>query len=427
MNEYLRLDECCQIEISSIDKKAKSNEEPVKLCNFTDVYRNWNIYSSMIDSFMDATASKKNIDTFSLNHGDVVITKDSETRDDIGMSALIYDDLPNTVLGYHCALIRPKRLITGSFLNAYLNSYLGRKYFENQASGSGQRYTLTKEALGSILIPMLPMEQQTVIGNFFSDIDKKIKTNNEIISELESLAKTIYDYWFLQFEFPNEDGKPYKSSGGKMVWNEEMKREIPEGWEAKKLDDIVILLKDGTHNPPKRINHGIPLLTGTMFGKNFLDYSGVTYISNDDFQKIHSKYAPESGDIVMTKIGTIGNVNMLCENDIPIAIHCNSALLRFPREIQGMFPLQMLKSQEFQARIHNNKGQSIQEFLSLSKLGSIPVIVPQEQTIKNFNTLTSPFLEKMGSIREENKTLQSLRDFLLPMLMNGQVTFKEEA
>lgn len=306
----------------------------------------------------------------------------------------------------------------------YLFCYLSLLDLSARDSGSTLP-SMTFESYYSLVISLPDVETQKKVADFIFDLRAKTENNKKIISELESLAKTIYDYWFLQFEFPNEDGKPYKSSGGKMVWNEELKREIPEGWEAKKIEDIVILLKDGTHNPPKRINHGIPLLTGTMFGKNFLDYSGVTYISNDDFQKIHSKYAPESGDIVMTKIGTIGNVNMLCKNDIPIAIHCNSALLRFPRAIQGMYPLQMLKSQEFQARTHNNKGQSIQEFLSLSKLGSIPVIVPQEQTIKNFNALTSPFLEKMGSIREENKTLQSLRDFLLPMLMNGQVTFKD--
>ena len=74
--------------------------------------------------------------------------------------------------------------------------------------------------------------------NVITAIDKKIVNNNKTISELESLAKTIYDYWFLQFEFPNEDGKPYKSSGGKMVWNEELKREIPEGWDVKYLSNI---------------------------------------------------------------------------------------------------------------------------------------------------------------------------------------------
>ena len=366
--------------------------------------------------------SAPNIKDYILKPNDLVVAR---TGNSTGRTYVYSED--DEKLAYAGFLI--KYVFNSEKINPrYMKYFTVSDFYKKQISGfSGStRGNMNAQNFKNITVIYPNRKNQDKMVELFDLISKKIKNNNKIISELESLAKTIYDYWFLQFEFPNEDGKPYKSSGGMMVWNKELNREIPKGWEAKKIDDIVILLKDGTHNPPKRINHGIPLLTGTMFGKNFLDYSGATYISNDDFQKIHSKYAPESGDIVMTKIGTIGNVNMLCENDIPIAIHCNSALFRFPREIQGMYPLQMLKSQEFQARIDNNKGQSIQEFLSLSKLGSIPVIVPQEQTIKNFNTLTSPFLEKMGSIREENKTLQSLRDFLLPMLMNGQVTFKEE-
>ena len=410
MNEYLRLDECCQIEISSIDKKAKSNEEPVKLCNFTDVYRNWNIYSSMTDSFMDATASKKNIDTFSLNHGDVVITKDSETRDDIGMSALIYDDLPNTVLGYHCALIRPKKLITGSFLNAYLNSYLGRKYFENQASGSGQRYTLTKEALGSILIPMLPMEQQTVIGNFFSDIDKKIKTNNEIISELESLAKTIYDYWFLQFEFPNEDGKPYKSSGGKMVWNDELKREIPEGWKVEPLFQCM----DVTYGYPLSTNcfnqeEGTPVIRI----RDILDNSTSAYTT----EKIPDKYISESKDLL---VGMDGNfhMNYCCED----GQYINQRIVRI-REKNNISTMQVcFEIAPYIKKKEQNVARSTVGHLGDKDLKSIYILNSDNSHIyKVFNG----FLEKICTARKENKELTALRDFLLPLLMNGQVTFKD--
>lgn len=427
MNECLRLDECCQIEISSIDKKAKSNEEPVKLCNFTDVYRNWNIYSSMIDSFMDATASKKNIDTFSLNHGDVVITKDSETRDDIGMSALIYDDLPNTVLGYHCALIRPKKLITGSFLNAYLNSYLGRKYFENQASGSGQRYTLTKEALGSILIPMLPMEQQTVIGNFFSDIDKKIKTNNEIISELESLTKTIYDYWFLQFEFPNEDGKPYKSSGGKMVWNEELKREIPDGWNMYDIQDCCEII-DCLHSKKPEYNYDnedsylLTLDNLTLDGN--IDLSKKYYISTRDFLKWTSKITVSENDFVVTNAGRAGDV---CK--IPVGVKCaigrNITAIR-PVKIDPYYLRQYFKSGYFSQQVKKNLdcGSFFKSF-NVKSIKVLKILMPKASIYNTYIDSITPMIQTIESKTQENQELASLRDFLLPMLMNGQVTFKD--
>ena len=411
MNSYLRLDECCQIELSSIDKKNKPNEKSVKLCNFTDVYYNWNIYSSMIDGFMEATASDKNISSFLLKKGDVVVTKDSETRDDIGMAALVYEDLPTTVLGYHCALIRPKKNIDGAYLNAYLNSYLGRKHFRNQASGSGQRYTLTKESLGSIKIPVIPMTEQKKIGAFFSDIDKKIQNNIQTTTNLESLAKTIYDYWFLQFEFPNEDGKPYKSSGGKMVWNDELKREIPEGWKVEPLFQCM----DVTYGYPLSTNffnqeEGTPVIRI----RDILDNSTSAYTT----EKIPDKYISESKDLL---VGMDGNfhMNYCCED----GQYINQRIVRI-REKDNISTMQVcFEIAPYIKKKEQNVARSTVGHLSDKDLKSIYILNSNNIHIyKVFNG----FLEKICTARKENKKLTALRDFLLPMLMNGQVTFKED-
>lgn len=412
MNKYIRLDECCQIALSSIDKKSKSNEKPIKLCNFTDVYYNWNIYSSMTDEFMEATASDKNIDIFSLKQGDVVITKDSETRDDIGMAAFVYEDLPNTVLGYHCALIRPLHSVDGSYLNAFLNSYLGRKHFENQASGSGQRYTLTKEALGSIKIPLIPIHQQKEIGALFSNIDKRIHNGKQTISEFESLAKTIYDYWFLQFEFPNEDGKPYKSSGGKMIWNEELKREIPEGWGVTKVGNITTCLDS------KRV----PLSSKDRESmKGPYPYYGAT----SEMDSVN-EYLFDGDYVLLAEDGSV-----MDDNGFPILQRTsgkvwvnNHAHVLQPKEPYGckllMFilkniPVSMIKTGSIQMKVN-------QENLNAFKVLSIP-----ENIIEKANSILNPIDTKIIMLKQENQKLASLRDFLLPMLMNGQVTFKEEA
>ena len=197
---------------------------------------------------------------------------------------------------------------------------------------------------------------QQKIAAVLSSLDDKIALNNRINAKLEQMAKRLYDYWFVQFDFPNADGRPYKSTGGKMVWNEELKREIPEGWEVKKLGEILILLKDGTHNPPKRQEKGIPLLTGTMFGNNFLDYDKGTYISEADYKIIHSQYEPHENDVIITKIGTLGNVNLLRNIDIPVAIHCNSALLRFDMALGVYYPFSYCKSDLFKMRLKAIKG-----------------------------------------------------------------------
>ena len=182
-----RLRDIAEILISSIDKKSKDGEPSVRLCNFVDVYRNWAITSNLSQRFMVATANVSNIQRFSLKKGYVTFTKDSETRDDIGIPAYIADDLGDTVLGYHCALVKPNAdILSGKYLNAFLHSDYIKKYFELNATGSGMRYTLSIETLNNIPILAPSLEMQEHIGNIFSDIDRKICLNRAINDNLRA-------------------------------------------------------------------------------------------------------------------------------------------------------------------------------------------------------------------------------------------------
>lgn len=150
MTKY-KIKEVATVEICGVDKKTKENEIPVKLCNFTDVYHNWAITKNLYSTFMKATAKQSEIDIFKLKKGQVAFTKDSETRDDIGVPTYIADDFEDVVLGYHTALITPNEdKLSGKYLNAFMNSKYIQKYFENHASGSGQRYTLSTETVNNI-------------------------------------------------------------------------------------------------------------------------------------------------------------------------------------------------------------------------------------------------------------------------------------
>ena len=187
-----KLGDIAEILISSIDKKSKDGEHSVRLCNFVDVYHNWAITSNLSQSFMAATASVNNIKRFSLKKGYVAFTKDSETRDDIGIPAYIADDLDNTVLGYHCALVKPNTdILSGKYLNAFLHSDYIKKYFELNATGSGMRYTLSTETLNNIPILAPSLEMQEFIGNIFSDIDRKICLNRQINDNLSMLDRSL--------------------------------------------------------------------------------------------------------------------------------------------------------------------------------------------------------------------------------------------
>ena len=187
-----KLGDIAEIIVSSIDKKSKEGEEPIKLCNFVNVYHNWAISTDMVQGFMNATTSEKNIERFSLRKGYVAFTKDSETRDDIGIPTYIADSLENTVLGYHCALVKPnEKILSGKYLNAFLHSNYIKKYFELNATGSGMRYTLSMDTLNNIpvLIPSLKIQKR--IGGIFSDIDCKISLNRAINHNLPILGRSL--------------------------------------------------------------------------------------------------------------------------------------------------------------------------------------------------------------------------------------------
>lgn len=309
--------------------------------------------------------------------------------------------------------------INYKYLFAVLRSSYIQKKIENFHVGIVIPH-FKKTDLYNLLIPIVDETSQNAIGDLYINLSEKIELNNKINEELEQMAKLLFDYWFVQFDFPDENGKPYKSSGGKMTYNPQLKREIPDGWEVTKLQENLTLLKDGTHNPPKRQKTGIPLLMGNMFGNSFLSFSNATFISENDYNFIHSKYQPKPNDIIMTKIGTIGKINLLTENDVPLAIHCNSALLR-TNELFHNYLFYFLKSTYFYSFLKQYAAKTIQEYINLEQLGNILIIVPPNNIVKQFSNIVLPIITKQKNIHLENQQLAELRDWLLPMLMNGQV------
>ena len=412
--EFKKLGEIADILISNVDKKTKENEYPVKLCNFVDVYYNWSISSYHYQNLMNATATKQEIDKFSIREGDVAITKDSETRDDIGVSTYISESLKNTLLGYHCVLIRPnKNVILGKYLNIVLHSSYAQKYFEANAGGSGQRYTLKDTIIKDMLIPIPSIEEQEQLGNLANSIDKKIENNNKINAELESLAKTIYDYWFLQFEFPNEEGKPYKSSGGKMVWNEELKREIPEGWRKGSLSDICSITMGASPNG-ESLNEN---QNGLIFYQGKADFS-FRFPSIRMFTTSPIRYAKKN-DVLISVRAPVGDLN-IANNDCCIG--------RGLAALHSSYPSYLYYKMVSSKNLFSYYNQNGTTFGAVTKenLHNLEIVVPNEKTIMLFEKTISPLDKKISILSQENQELSSLRDFLLPMLMNGQISFSDD-
>ncbi len=311
-----KLGDIATVEISGVDKKTKDGEQEIRLCNFVDVYYNWAITTAQHDGFMFATARPNEISKFQLKKGQVALTKDSETRDDIGVPTYIADDFDDVILGYHCALITPnKDILDGRYLNALLHTDYAKKYFACNASGSGQRYALSVEALNSFPVPMIPLRNQERIGEIFSALDKKIELNRRINQNLEAMAKQLYDYWFVQFDFPNEEGKPYKSSGGEMVWNEKLKRNMPKEWCAMTIGEVennIITGKTPSCADEDNFGGDIPFITIDDIRGNLFVFNSQRTLSTKGAESQTKKYLP-SGSLSVSCIGTIGVMGFIAK------------------------------------------------------------------------------------------------------------------
>ena len=411
-----KLGDIAKIEISGVDKKTIEGETPVRLCNFVDVYYNWAITKEKAKSFMAASAKQTEIDKCSIGKGMVAITKDSETRDDIGVATYIADDFEDVLLGYHCALITPNpAVVDGKYLNAFMHTRYIQKYFENNASGSGQRYTLSNDTIGNIPVLIPSIEEQRTIGKVLADIDCKIELNKLINDNLEAMAKQLYDYWFVQFDFPNEEGKPYKSSGGAMVWNEKLKREIPQGWHCGTLLDIAEYtngLACQKYRPTD--NNKLPVIKiKEMHDGLSADTEWVKADIPDDVKVLNGDVLfswSASLEVMLWAYGN-GGLNqhifkVTSKNGYPRSFYFYQLI-----HYVGVFK-QMAEARK------TTMGHITQDHLRQSTIA----LPPNVEIANKLEEKLCPIFGEIVKNNQEIMTLTKQRDELLPLLMNGQAS-----
>ena len=270
----------------------------------------------------------------------------------------------------------------------------------------------------TVWIPSLDVQKG--IGRILTDIDNKIAINRQINDNLEAMAKQLYDYWFVQFDFPNEEGKPYKSSGGAMVWNEKLKREIPTSFDVKSLSEI-IEVKDGTHDSPKPQDNGYFLLTSKHLTERGLDYASAYKISKEDYESINKRCKVDTNDILFSMIGTIGNSYFVEETNINFAIKNMALFKTSAKRWFSEYLYLYLSSCDYKHYEGNSLSGSIQKFVSLRTLRDMPILY-HEDIIKVFAKEVRNIITMMVNLRKENIELTKQRDELLPLLMNGQAS-----
>ena len=309
------------------------------------------------------------------------------------------------------------------WLYYYLQSPYFKKLMNSLLSGAVQKF-VPLGFLRSIDIPKYDDNKKAIV-KFLSSLDDKIALNNRINAKLEQMAKRLYDYWFVQFDFPNAEGKPYKSSGGKMEYNEVLKREIPAGWEVKSINDISVSYRGvgytADDEKSETDENVVLILRGNNISNNHIVfdsntvYLDKTFVSPD--QEIH-KF-----DLVMTMSSGskehVGKSAMfLYDSSHSYGAFCNKIT---PNEDCQYFLENYLHSEYFKKYIKVTCSGTGINNLTNEHFDKAKFAFPDDEVLKAFNEKMNAIYEKRGILEQENLKLTSLRDKLLPLLMNGQV------
>jgi type I restriction enzyme S subunit len=372
-------------------------------------------------------ATEKEITEFQLKEGDFLINV-RNSRELVGKTCVIRE-INKTILYNHMLV----RINNGSpemnyFINAFLNIPSSKKLLDRVKQGTTTVIALYQRELSKLPIPLPDTLTFNTIIKLYKCIDTKIELNNRINRELEAMAKTLYDYWFVQFDFPNEQGKPYKSSGGKMVYNAELKREIPEGWENGTLGDIAELIRgvayDSTNIKNEIDNDVIPILRATNISGNVIDLNNMVFVPK---QIVSHNQILKKFDILMTM--SSGSKDHIGKNgffyyDKVVAFGAFCAKILAKNNYR--FFVYLYAQSDFMFSTIKNKclGTNINN-LNSSLVKGFKLVIPPNDVVKKLNEKVTSIYEMVSSNHKQNQQLSSLRDWLLPMLMNGQVTVKE--
>lgn len=364
-----------------------------------------------------------------LKKGDIITPLTEQVAGLLGETARIPEDNLYIQSG-DIGLVLPDEIqLNKDFAYYLISSPIVKKQLGAAAQQTKIRHT-SPDAIKACEVYLPNLEDQAKISAILDAINAKIENNNAICAELEAMAKLLYDYWFVQFDFPDENGKPYKSSGGKMVWSEDLKREIPEGWRATSLKGLY-QIERGLSYTSNDIEAGI--------GVPMLNLACIDTKRNyrDGELKYHGGKVPKAalvnpGDLMIActdltrERAIIGCPILVPDDGVQYTYSMDIAKITFPSSLlDKMYMYMTLRTDFYHDYIKAWASGTTVLHLNLDGLDWYNISVPPKQLQEKFATIMSAIHSKTSQALCENRELASLRDFLLPLLMNGQVTFKE--
>lgn len=347
---------------------------------------------------------------------DLIVAMTEQSTGLLGSCAYVPDDgiyLHNQRLGLIST--DPKHL-NKSFVYYLFRTRSVREQIRLTSTGSKVKHT-SPERLYAVTAPLPSVDEQEKIAAVLSALDAKIDCNNRINAELEALAKTLYDYWFVQFDFPDANGKPYKSSGGRMVYNAALKREIPAGWLDSSVLAVADLLGGGTPTKknPDFWGGTIPFFTPTDADGTTFKFSTADYITEASLKGSSTKLF-DKNTVFITARGSVGKLVLAGVN---MAMNQSCYALRAKPGISHVFMYFLAK--ELIHHLQVKSSGSVFDSIVSNDIELTRLAIPTDELVKQFGTIVEPIFAKISAGTQENLQLAQLRDWLLPLLMNGQV------
>lgn len=415
--------------VGPINKFYCSKSEGVPMIRTTDLTTNGVDFSNL--KYVTNEFHEKHKKS-QLKNGDLIIAR----HGDNGKANLFKENFEAQVL--NAVIIEPNQdKLSSEILMLYFDSVFVKKQILGCVKGSVQGVINTSH-IANLQIPISTTINLTKVLEIIKPIDTKTELNNKINAELEAMAKLVYDYWFVQFDFPTSaayaasvgkpelEGQPYKSSGGKMEYNEELKREIPEGWEQQRLGNVLEHSKTGL-NPRKNFKLGegsnfYVTIKNIKQGKVILD-SKCDLISDEALEIINERSDLKIGDILFTSIQPVGVTYLIKEkpenwniNESVFTLRANYKL------VTSEFLFMFLSGDYIKAYTNNVSAGSIHKGVRHGTLKDCLFVLPPKNIVNEFSKIIESSLDQIHTNQKQNQELASLRDWLLPMLMNGQVT-----
>ncbi len=415
----LRLKHACTVFPSNVDKHSRDDEPSVRLCNYTDVYYNEQITSDM--QFMEATASEEQIDKFSLRAGDTIITKDSETADDIAISAYVPEDLPGVVCGYHLSMVRPRPEVCGAFVKRLFDSAYAKARFAIAANGL-TRVGLGQYALDNVELPFPPKEEQNAIATF---LDLETGKIDALIAEQEKLLALLAEKRQATISRAVTKGlnpdAPMKDSG--VAWL----GEVPAHWEIRSIAKATTKITNGYVGPTRDIliADGIPYIQATHIKGGRINF-GQDYFVSEEWSNAHAKSILGDGDVLIVQTGAgTGDVGLVSSGESGFNCHALIILSSDKSILHGPYLAAILQSAYGRAKLASIQTGAMHPHLNCGEVKFVEIPLPpvseQIEIMDFLMSVTNRFDALTAEASQGIALLKERRSALIAAAVTGQI------